>query len=173
MTDPIWTAPATVAAINGAPSVTLVLYGQRVTFPVNLLVEARMIVEQCDRPLTLALLAAPADGARSLEDDLVYQRAEVIRLRELLAAKAPNEAAARVETGRSVVFVTCRGEDAERRVETEAARMLADETTRRKVAAAENRATVAEANEANLSNMLRAALLVIREVIAAEGNAQR
>jgi len=169
---PIWATSALVASLEEAASgfdvVGLKLPGGPARFPVNLPGESKQIAPYFGQSITLALLVPPADGSRSPEEELVWHRAEVVRLRELLAAVPADAAMVRVETGRSTMVITCRGEDAEPKVAAEAAAIMAAEDTRRHVEAAKRRATDAEANSERVSTVLRGAMLVIGEMIDAE-----
>jgi hypothetical protein len=169
---PIWATQAIVDELgqgtDGLDVVGLRLLGKRVIVPVNLPSEARQIGPFFGRQVTLALLAAPEPGARSLEEDIVLHRSEVVRLRDLLAAKPTGEAEARVEIGRRTVVITCRGEDAEHRAAQAAAEMMASEDTRRRLAEAEAKVKAAKKSEEDLYNLLRSVMWIVDAVTAAE-----
>lgn len=173
--EPIWTAPAIVTEIgrgdDGADMVGLQMYGRNTVLPVNLPSEARQIGAHLGRRATVALLVA-AEDEQSIEEQIVWHRTEVDRLRELLAAKAPDEREARVEVGRATVVITCRGADAEQAVVARAAEIMAGEDTARRVADVKRDLDRANAERALLVRMMRSALLVIDAVHAAEAAGQ-
>ncbi len=169
---PIWAAPAIVTEIgeieDGFDGVALKMYGKTSKFPVNLPSEARNIGAHLGRRVTVALLAAPAEG-QSVEEQLVWHRGEVDRLRELLAAKPEGDSEARVEVGRATVVVTLRSADAEQAVAARVAAMMVSEATARQIAAAKRETDVANRERALLVRMMRSALLIIDAVVEAEG----
>lgn len=168
---PIWAAPAIVTEIgqgdDGHDIVGLKLYGKEATLPVNLPSEARQIGPHLGRRVTVALLTAPDDG-KSIEEQLVWHRAEVDRLRELLAAKPEGEAEARFEVGRQTLVVTLRGADAEQKVAKRAAELMAGEHMRRQLAAAKDEAARSNKERALLARAMRSALLIIDAVTESE-----
>lgn len=169
--EPIWAAPAIVTAIgegdDGHDSVSVKMYGKPVAFPVNLPSEARQIGAHLGQRVTVALLAAPTEGP-SLEEQIVWHRGEVDRLRELLAAKPEGESEARVEFGRGSVVVTLRAADAERAVVDKAAELMTSETTGRQIDALKREIAAANKNSAILASMMRSALMIIDAVIECE-----
>lgn len=168
---PIWAAPAVVTEIgegdDGHDVVGLRMYGETAMLPVNLPSEARLIGAHLGRRVTVALLAA-TEGETSPEEQLVWHRGEIDRLRELLAAKPTGEAEARVEIGRATVVVTLRSAAAEEALATKAAEMLADEHVARRIAEANSVAAAANKNAEVLAMMMRHALLIIDAVAEAE-----
>lgn len=167
----IWAAPAIVTDIgegeDGHDIVGLKMYGRDAALPVNLPSEARQIGAHLGRRVTVALLAAAEEG-QSLEEQLVWHRCEVDRLRELLAAKPAGEGEARLEVGRSTVVITMRRPDAEHAVVARAAEVLAEEHVARRIAEANKTADVANKNSAQLARVMRGALLIIDAVVDAE-----
>ncbi len=171
MSETIWAAPAVVTEIgqlvDDFDGVSLAMYGKTATLPVNLPSEARLIGAHLGRRVTVALLAA-TEGETSPEEQLVWHRGEIDRLRELLAAKPTGEAEARVEVGRATVVVTLRTADAEQAAATKAAEMMASEHVARWIAEANETAKVANDNSVLLARMMRSALLIIDAVTDGE-----
>lgn len=171
MSETIWAAPAVVTEIgqlvDDFDGVSLAMYGKTATLPVNLPSEARLIGAHLGRRVTVALLAA-TEGETSPEEQLVWHRGEIDRLRELLAAKPSDEAEARVEIGRATVVVTLRNPDAEQVAVAKAAEMLAGERMARRIAEANSVAAAANKNAEVLAMMMRHALLIVDAVAEAE-----
>lgn len=101
----IWTTKATINAIGGA-RVTLDFGGVTADLPVDLPSEERLLGERLYEPVVVAVLAA--SEARSAEEDLAWHRAEVTRLRGLLAAMETTGGVTRlhVELGPRKVCIT-------------------------------------------------------------------